>query len=185
MANDRSSSNQPQWLIPEEFVERRILLIRGHKVMLDADLAQLYGVTTKRLNEQIKRNRDRFPEDFMFQLSFEEGKSILALRSQFATLKRGQHLKYAPYAFTEHGAVMAANVLNSPVAVRASIQVVRAFVRLREILATHKRLARKLEEMEMKYDQQFKVVFDAIRELMAPQPPPSGRRIGFAPAEKK
>jgi hypothetical protein len=104
----------PQKLISIESVEQRIFLIRGQKIILDADLAQLYGVTTKRLNEQVKRNRNRFPEDFMFRLSSEEGASILDSRSQIATLKRGQNLKYAPYAFTEHGAVMVANVLNSP-----------------------------------------------------------------------
>ena len=142
--------------IPIEFVEQRIFVIRGQKVILDADLAQLYGVTTKRLNEQVKRNRDRFPEDFMFRLSSEEGKSILASRSQIATLKRGQNLKYAPYAFTEHGAVMVANVLNSSVAVHASIQVVRAFIKLREIAANHRDLVLKLEQMEKKYDRQLK-----------------------------
>jgi len=170
-----------QKLISRESVEQRIFLIRGQKIILDADLAQLYSVTTKRLNEQVKRNRNRFPDDFMFRLSSEEGKSILALRSQIATLKRGHHLKYAPYAFTEHGALMVANVLNSPVAVRASIQVVRAFVRLRDIMATHKDLVRKLEQMEQKYDRKFKVVFDAIRELMVPPIPSSKRRIGFNP----
>jgi phage regulator Rha-like protein len=130
-------------IISIELIEQRIFVIRGQKVMLDADLAQLYGVSTKRLNEQVKRNRDRFPDDFMFRLSSEEGELILASRSQIATLKRGQNLKYAPYAFTEHGAIMAANVLNSVVAVHASIQVVRAFARLREITATHKELAQK------------------------------------------
>ena len=182
---DTSPPVKSHQLIPIESIERRIFLIRGHKAMLDADLAKLYGVTTKRLNEQVKRNRDRFPEDFMLQLTLEEGRAVLASRSQIATLKRGKNIKYAPYAFTEHGAVMAANVLNSPVAVRASIQVVRAFVRLREILSTHKDLARKLEEMEKKYDRQFKVVFEAIRELMAPPPSPRDRQIGFAPPEKK
>jgi hypothetical protein len=174
----------PKKIVPIESIEQRIFVIRGEKAILDTDLAQLYGVTTKRLNEQVKRNRDRFPEDFMFQLSLEEGKSILALRSQIATLKPGQHLKHAPYAFTEHGAVMVANVLNSPVAVHASIQVVRAFIKLREIAATHKDLAQKLEQMEKKYDQQFKVVFDAIRELMAPPLPASRRQIGFIPSDK-
>jgi hypothetical protein len=113
----------------------------------------------------------------------EEGKSILALRSQIATLKHGQHLKYAPYAFTEHGAIMVANVLNSPVAVHTSIQVVRAFIRLREIMAAHKDLAQKLEQMEKKYDRQFKVVFDAIRELMAPPISSSKPQIGFIPSK--
>ena len=175
----KQESLLPQKMIPIESVEQRIFVIRGQKVILDTDLAQLYGVTTKRLNEQVKRNRDRFPEDFMFRLSLEEGRSILALRSQIATLKRGRHLKYAPYVFTEHGTVMAANVLNSPVAVNASIQVVRAFVRLREIMATHKDLVQKLKQMEKKYDRRFKVVFDAIRELMAPPISASRRQIGF------
>jgi hypothetical protein len=166
-------------IIPMETIEQRIFMIRGQKVILDVHLAQLYGVSTKRLNEQVKRNRDRFPEDFMFQLSIEEGRSVLALRSQFATLERGQHLKYAPFAFTEHGAVMVANVLNSPVAVQAGIQVVRTFIRLRQILATHKELMQKLEQMEKKYDRQFKVVFDAIRELMAPPLSHPRKQIGF------
>jgi hypothetical protein len=177
-------SNLSEKLMPIDSLAGRIFLIRGRKVMLDADLAQLYGVTTKRLNEQVKRNIDRFSDDFMFRLTLDEGKWVLSLRSQFATLKRGQHLKYAPYAFAEHGAVMAANILNSQVAVRASIQVVRAFVRLRDIVATHTELARKLEQMEKKYDSQFKVVFDAIRELMTP-PPSTNRQIGFAAPHKK
>lgn len=163
-------------IVPVERIESRILLIRGHKVMLDSDLAELYRVSTKRLNEQVRRNRERFPEDFMFQLTPEETE---ALRSQFATSNRGRGgRRYRPYAFTEHGAVMLASVLNSPVAVQASIQVVRAFIRLREILATHKELARKLAELEQKYDRQFKVVFDAIRELMAP-PKKERKEIGF------
>ena len=158
--------------------------------MLDADLAALYGVTTKRLNEQVKRNRDRFPDDFMFVLTADEAarlksqiaasKDDMALRSQNATLKkgRGRHRKYLPYVFTEHGAVMLANVLRSRVAVEASIQVVRAFVQLRELALTHAELGRRLDELERKYDAQFKVVFQAIRELMAP-PAPSRKRIGF------
>jgi phage regulator Rha-like protein len=185
MIKHSKSLNLSKQLIPIESIEQRIIFIRDQKVMLDADLAQLYGVTTKRLKEQVKRNRDRFPDDFMFQLRLAEGKSILALRSQFATLKRGQHLKYAPYAFTEHGAIMVANVLNSPTAMRVSIQVVRAFVRLREILATHKDLVRKLDQMEKKYDRQFKIVFDAIRELMTPPVSSSRRQIGFSPPKVK
>ena len=117
--------------------------------MLDSDLAQLYGVTTKRLNEQVRRNLKRFPTDFMFQLSTEEHEAI---RSQFTTLKqgRGRHRKYAPYAFTEHGAIMLATVLNSTIAIDASIQVVRAFVKLREILSTHKKMAVKMHRLEKK-----------------------------------
>jgi hypothetical protein len=168
--------------IPDERIAGAILLVRGHKVILDSDLAGLYGVTTKRLNEQVKRSSERFPADFMFQLNAEEHQ---ALRSQIATLKvgRGHHRKYRPYVFTEHGAIMAASVLNSPRAIQVSVHVVRAFVRLREMLATHKDLARKLEELEKKYDAQFQVVFGAIRQLMAPPPPPppetKKRRIGF------
>jgi hypothetical protein len=165
-------------IIPPERIERSILLIRGHKVMLDSDLAELYGVSTKRLNQQVKRNSDRFPEDFMFQLSAEE---FANLRSQFATASWGGR-RTPPYAFTEHGAVMLASVLNSPVAVRASIEVVRAFVRLRQMLASHEDLARKLAVLEKKYDAQFKVVFDAIRQLMTP-PTPQQRRIGFQKKE--
>src|SRR5271169_5646346 len=119
-----------QNLISTATIERQILVLRGHRVMLDRDLAEIYGVKLKRLNEQVKRNRDRFPDDFMFQLTLEEGKLVILSRSQIATLKRGENVKYRPHVFTEHGAVMLANVLRSPVAVRASIQVVRAFVNL-------------------------------------------------------
>jgi hypothetical protein len=161
-------------LIPLERVERVILLIRGQKVILDADLAALYGVTTKRFNEQVKRNRERFPEDFMFQLTKKEAE---ILRSQFAASSWGGR-RYLPFAFTEHGAIMAANVLSSPRAIQASVQVVRAFVRLRQILASHADLARKLAQLEKKYDRQFKVVFEAIRRLMTP-PEPKKRPIGF------
>jgi phage regulator Rha-like protein len=164
--------------VPIERVEQAILLIRGEKVMLDKDLANLYGVTTKRLNEQVKRNRERFPGDFMFQLTREEAESLRRSRSQIATLKRGQNIKYLPYAFTEHGAIMAANVLNSERAVQASVAVVRAFIRLRQILASNAELARKLEDLERKYDHQFKVVFDAIRQLMTP-PESKRKQIGF------
>lgn len=160
-----------------EIIERKIHQIRGHKAILDSDLAELYGVTTKRLNEQVRRNADRFPTDFVFQLSSDEFSS---LRSQFATLKpgRGQHRKYLPNVFTEHGTLMAASVLNTPRAVEVSLYVVRAFVRLREMIASHKDLAHRLDEMEQKYDSQFKVVFDAIRLLVA-EPEPKEKKIGF------
>ncbi|MFZ3065702.1 MAG: ORF6N domain-containing protein [Nitrospirota bacterium] len=163
-------------IIPLETIERHILLIRGHKVLVDADLADIYGVTTKRLNEQVKRNRDRFPEDFMFQLTEKEKAEVVANCDHLKKIKFSPGL---PSAFTEHGAIMVATILKSPVAVQASIHVVRAFVKLREILAAHKDLARKLEEMEKKYDVQFKVVFDTIRKLMAPPPEPKKRKIGF------
>ena len=136
-------------------IEKAIFLIRSEKVILDADLAKLYGVSTKRLNEQVRRNRERFPDDFMFQLTPEEAKATERSRSQIATLKRGQNLKYRPLAFTEHGALMAANVLASKSAIAASVEVVRAFVRLRQMLSSNKELTRKLVELEMKYDRQF------------------------------
>lgn len=169
-------------VIPLERIERLILLIGGHKVLLDADLAALYGVTTKRLNEQVRRNSGRFPLDFMFQLTREEYDS---LRSQIATLKRGRgrHRKYLPYAFTEQGVAMLSSVLNSERAVQVNIEIMRTFVRLRQILASHKDLARKLEELEKRYDTQFRVVFDAIRQLMAP-PKAKRRRIGFLVSER-
>jgi len=161
-------------IIPVERIERSIIMIRGKKVMLDIDLAEIYGVTTKRLNQQVGRNPERFPEDFMFQLTQEEFKR---LRLQFATANFSMR-RNAPFAFTEHGAVMLASVLNSPVAVDASVQVVRAFVKLRQLLATHADLARKLNAMEKKYDSQFAVVFKAIRELMEP-PVKKRKAIGF------
>jgi phage regulator Rha-like protein len=147
--------------------------------MLDRDLAALYGVATKRLNEQVRRNLARFPDDFMFQLDAEEAE---VLRSQSATLKlgRGQHRKYRPYAFTEQGVAMLSSVLNSDRAIEVNIAIMRAFVRLREMLASNKDLARKLDALEKKYDAQFRVVFDAIRQLMAPPTEDQKkRRIGF------
>jgi hypothetical protein len=163
-------------LVPAERIEKAILLIRGQRVMIDADLASLYGVTTKRLNEQVKRNRERFPADFMFQMTATEKARVVANCDHLQKLKFSPTL---PYVFTEHGAVMLANVLNSPTAVGASIQIVRAFVRLRQILGSHLALGRKLAELENKYDAQFKVVFAAIRKLMAPLEKPEKPRIGF------
>ena len=181
-------------------VAQRIVLIRGQRVVLDTDLAAFYGETTKRFNQQVSRNRARFPEDFMFQLSDEE---FAALRLQSATLDggskpgRGQHRKYLPYAFTEHGAIMAATILSSPRAIEVSVYVVRAFVRMRELAVTHGDLAKQLAELEEKTEAlamnhdtfsrntraQLKQVFDALRELMTPPDPPK-RPIGFVtPAE--
>ena len=159
-----------------ERVERRILLIRGHKVMLDSDLAELYGVETKALNQAVRRNLDRFPERFMFQLTWEEMRELS--RSQFVTLNRGKNIKYLPQAFTEQGVAMLSSVLRSKRAIQVNIAIMETFVRLREMLATHHDLAKKLEALERKYDHQFKVVFDAIRELMTPPGRPR-RRIGF------
>ena len=168
-------------LTPVERIERTIVRLRGHNVILDADLADLYGVTTRRFNEQVKRNVRRFPEDFMFQLTQEE---YADLRSQIATSSSAAHggRRHLPFVFTEHGAIMAASVLNSPRAVQVSILVVRAFVGLRQMLQSNAALAKKLEALEMKYDGQFQVVFHAIRELMAP-PPASRKRIGFRPVK--
>src|SRR5439155_3015052 len=160
--------------IPVEQIERAILLIRGQKVMLDYNLAELYGVRTKLLNQAVKRNLKRFPGDFMFQPTFQE---VRGLRSQTVTLKRGQHIKYRPYAFTEHGILMLSSILSSERAVQVNIEIMRAFVRLRALIASNKDLARRLDELEKKYDSQFKVVFDAIRRLMAS--PPKPKRIGF------
>ena len=162
--------------IPVERIENSIILIRGEKIMLDADLAILYGVSTKRLNEQVKRNRDRFPKDFMFQLTENEKAEVVANCDHLKRLKFSPNL---PYTFTEHGAIMLAAILNSPVAVQASIQVVRAFVKLRQMLASNAELARKLHALEKKYDAQFKVVFDAIRQLMSPPETKKKGQIGF------
>ena len=181
-----------------EHIAHSILALRGHKILLDTELARLYGVPTKRLNEQVRRNRERFPEDFMFQVNAEE---FEALRSQVATSNaapgRGGR-RYRPYAFTEHGALMAANVLNSARAIEVSVYVVRAFMRLRETLAAHKDLAKTLQQLEKKTEAltlqhdtlaantraQFKQVFDALRALMTP-PEPKKRPIGFVTSKEK
>ena len=167
--------------LPVEHVQQRILLMRGEKVILDADLAALYGVTTKRLNEQVKRNQARFPGDFMFQLNETEKAEVVANCDHLARLRFSPTL---PYAFTEHGAIMVANILNSERAVEASVQVVRAFIKHRQMLASNAELGRKLNELEAKYDQQFSAVFDAIRQLMIPPPPPR-KPIGFHPRARK
>src|SRR5215469_11719436 len=175
----------PRSIVPTtEHIARSILVLRGQRVLLDTELADLYGVTTKRFNEQVRRNRERFPADFMFQRTTEEAK---ALRSQIATSKisgRGGR-RYLPYAFTEHGAIMAATVLNTPRAVEMSVYVVRAFVKLRELLVSNKELARRLDELEARiekklatHDQAIAAILSAIRQLMNP-PPPKRRPIGF------
>ena len=156
--------------------ERRILMLRGERVMLDADLAELYGVETKALTRAVRRNLARFPSDFMFTLTAEEHAN---LRRQFGTSRRDWGgRRYPPYAFTEHGVAMLSAVLRAPRAIEVSIEIVRAFVRLREMLSTHADLARKLAALEKKYDAQFRVVFDAIRDLMTPPEKPK-REIGF------
>jgi hypothetical protein len=176
MPKTPSNPDNPQ-IIPVETIQSRILLIRGHKVMLDADLAQLYQVSTGRLNEQVKRNRGRFPEDFMFELSKEE---LDNLKSQIATSSSwGGRRRSRPYAFTQEGVAMLSSVLRSKRAVQVNIAIMRAFVKLRELLATHKDLALKLDALEKKYDAQFQVVFDAIRKLMEPDELPPRQQIGF------
>lgn len=173
--DSKSQIARPGQPLGTEEISRRILTIRGQRVMLDADLAELYCVTTKRLNEQVKRNAKRFPEDFAFRLSAEEKTELVANCDRFKRLK---HSTVSPLAFTEHGAIMAASILNSKRAVETSVYVVRAFVRMREALVEHRGLAERLDELERKYDAQFRVVFDAIRALMEPPTPPR-RRIGF------
>lgn len=161
-------------VIPVEKIQQSIYLIRGHKVMLSIDLASLYGVEPRALVQAVKRNLDRFPGDFMFQLSSDEFKN---LKSQIVISSWGG-ARATPYAFTEQGVAMLSSVLRSPKAIQVNIEIMRAFVRLREMLASHKDLARKLEELEKKYDKQFAVVFTAIRQLMEPPVKPKGR-IGF------
>jgi len=159
-------------------IENKILFVRGKKVMLDKDLAKLYGVSTKRLNEQVKRNIKRFPDDFMLQLT---GKEVVVLRSQFATSSWGGR-RYIPYAFTEQGVAMLATVLNSERAIHVNIAIMRTFVKLREILSTHKELAHRLALVEKrmeKKDEEIQAVFQLIRELMAPPPEKPKRKIGF------
>jgi len=162
-------------IIPVERIERSILLIRGQKVMLDADLAMLYGVTTKRLNEQVRRNSGRFPEDFMLQLTPKEKANVVAKCDHLKRLKFSHSL---PYAFTEQGIAMLSSVLNSTRAIQVNIEIMRAFVKLRRILSSNAELAKELEALEKKYDAKFRVVFDAIRKLMLPDEKKI-KRIGF------
>lgn len=168
-------------------IAQRIHLVRGQRVVLDTDLAAFYGETTKRFNQQVSRNRERFPEDFMFQLNAEE---FAALRLQFATLKtgRGQHRKYLPYVFTEHGAIMAATLLNSPRATALSVYVVRAFVELRGMLTSNRELAGKVHQLEHKvsvHERNIAELADSMATLLAAPSPPPKRPIGFVPLEDK
>lgn len=170
-------------IIRIEQIARSIHFVRGQKVMLDSDLASLYGVETKVLNQTVKRNRDRFPDDFMFQISMEEARS---LRSQIVTLKRGEHLKYRPNVFTEQGVAMLSSVLRSKRAVQVNIAIMRAFVKLRETLETNRELARKFSELEKRvgrHDEEIGAIIEAIRQLIAPPGKPK-REIGFHVREK-
>jgi hypothetical protein len=163
-------------LIPAERIERAVLLVRGHKVMLDRDLAQLYGVKAIALRQQVSRNATRFPPDFMFRLSQEEAESLVSQNVIPSKRSLGGSL---PFAFTQEGVAMLSSVLRSERAVLVNIEVMRTFVRLREMLASNVDLARRLDELEKKYDAQFRMVFDAIRQLMAPPPPRPHQQIGF------
>ncbi len=169
-------------LIPIERIERKIYDIRGERVLLDSDLAEIYGVETSHFNRAVKRNIDRFPEDFVFRLTKDEYESLIC-QIGISNEGRGGRRKL-PLVFTEHGALMAANVLRSQRAVEASVQVVRAFVKMRNMLASNAELAKKINALESKYDAQFKIVFDAIKKLMLP-PISSKTKIGFLPAKKK
>jgi len=179
-------------LVPVEIIERRILLIRDHKVMLDSHLAELYEVTTGNLNKAVSRNLNRFPPDFMFRLTKEENETLRFqkgssnLRSQIGISKPGRGgRRYLPYVFTEQGVAMLSSVLKSDRAIAVNIAIMRTFVRLRQLLATHKRLAERLAAMEKKYDRRFKVVFDILKQLMEPPPEPPKRPIGFVAPERK
>jgi hypothetical protein len=168
-------------LVPIERIEKQIILVRGHKVILSTDLAELYEVEPRALVQAVKRNIERFPDDFMFQLTSSEFK---ILKSQFVISSWGGFRRAAPYAFTEQGVAMLSSVLRSQRAVQVNIAIMRTFVRMRELMATHKDLARKLETLEKKYDTQFKIVFDAIRQLMA-APDPKEKKIGFRVRERE
>ncbi len=168
-------------IVPIERIASKIYLMRSVKVMLDRDLAELYGVETKVLKQAVRRNIDRFPVDFMFELTKEENQS---LRSQNVTLKRGQHSKYLPFAFTEQGVAMLSSVLKSDRAIQVNIHIMRAFTQLRQMLSTHKDLKRKIESMERKYDKNFKIVFKAIKQMLETDEKPK-KKIGFAIKEKQ
>ena len=184
MQKKTQNSNSP---VPVP-VESVIHTVRGRKVIVDTDLARIYDVEIRRLNEQVKRNADRFPDDFMFRLTQEEWEELRRLRSQNATLKRGQHRKYPPYAFTEHGALMAANILKSRTAVSMSIYVVRAFIRMREELTSRRDLEERLDQIEkilLVHDTKLKDLFEKIRPLLLPPPDPPRKPIGFGVKESR
>jgi len=162
-------------LVPVEVIANKIFLIRGQKVMLDRDLAKLYGVSTGRLNEQVKRNGKRFPVEFMFQLSKEEFNNLI---SQFA-ISRWGGIRKLPFVFTEHGIAMLSSVLNSDRAIAVNIQIIKTFIRMRQMMLSYKDLKEKIEKIESKYDKQFRIVFQALKQLLEPKPVPPKRKIGF------
>ena len=162
-------------MVPVEIIVEKIFVIRGQKVMIDRDLANLYEVPTKRLNEQVRRNIKRFPEDFMFRLTKKENNELVANCDRFKTLK---HATVNPYAFTEQGVAMLSGVLHSKMAIQVNIQIMRTFAKMRQMMLSYKELKEKIEKMESKYDKQFRVVFDALRRLLEP-PDKEMKRIGF------
>lgn len=168
-------------LIPKERIINKIYWVRGQRVMFDVDLAEMYEVPTKRLNEQVQRNKERFPEDFMFQLSEREA---VAMRSQIATASEKRNVRYRPFAFTEQGVAMLSSVLKSKRAVAMNIHIVRVFTRMREMLLTHKELREKIDKMEQKYDKNFRVVFDALKQMLAMKEEEPRREIGFRVRKK-
>ena len=185
MESPETQTTMEQAIVAPEKIERSILMIRGLKVILDADLAALYGVSTKALNQAIKRNEGRFPSDFMFRLTVAEKDEVV---TNCDHLKRLKFSPVLPTAFTEHGAIMAATVLNSDRAIKVSLFVIRAFLKLREMLSTQKEFALKLEDLDKKFaehDEKFKIVFESIRRLMGPAPVPPKRRIGFSTCQEQ
>ncbi len=163
-------------VIPSENIVNKIYLFRGQKVMLDKDLAELYGVETRRLKEQVRRNINRFPESFMFELSQEEHQS---LRSQFATLKRGRHSKYPPFVFTEHGILMLSSVLNSEIAIKMSVQIIETFVQLRKIANNYEEIMDKIQQMESQYNNQFGKIYKALQQLLSTPKEQPRPKIGY------
>ena len=178
----KDSMTKELTLTQQEIIENKIYLIRGHKVMLDKDLAGLYGVTTGNLNKAVKRNMDRFPQDFMFQLNETE---INSSSFHIGSLKRGYNIKYLPYVFTEQGIAMLSSVLKSKKAVQVNIQIMRTFAKIRELMMVHKDLRQRIGELEKKYDSQFKIVFDALRKLIDPPVKKPKIPFGFAPPVQK
>ncbi len=173
---DKNNDSSEVGVIPSENIGSKIYMIRKEKVMLDRDLAMLYGVSVKRLNEAVRRNLKRFPYDFMFKLN--KAEIDILSRSQIATLNRGENIKYSPYAFTEQGIAMLSGILNSDRAIQVNIQIMRTFTRLRQMLSSHKELREKIEQLEKKYDGQFRLIFKTIQQIIAEEEKPKGK-IGF------
>lgn len=162
--------------VPEEIITSKIYFVRNHKVMLDKDLAELYNVETKRLKEQVRRNIDRFPESFMFELTLDE---YASLRSQIATLKRGRHSKYPPFVFTEHGILMLSSVLNSELAIKMSVQIIETFIQLRKLVINYEEIMKKINQMESQNNEQFSEIFDVLQQLLEKPKEEPRNKIGY------